>query len=137
MILVDSSVWIDHFNGTLNPPVSFLRDGLASGEYEFVIGDLILLEVLRGFRNDCDYLAARDSLRILRCFILGGEKLAVAAAENYRTLRKRGITIRKPVDVLIATFCIENQIKLLHNDRDFEPFIVHLGLDVAQNRRVQ
>ena len=76
-------------------------------------------------------------MRKMRCFILGGEKLAVATAENYRTLRKRGITIRKPVDVLIATFCLENQIKLLHNDRDFEPFIVHLGLDVAQNRRVQ
>ncbi len=137
MILVDSSVWIDHFNGTLNPPVSFLRDGLASGEHEFVIGDLILLEVLRGFRHDRDYHAARDSLRILRCFILGGERLAVTAAENYRALRKRGITFRKPVDVLIATFCIETKIKLLHNDCDFDPFVAHLGLCVTHDRRVQ
>jgi hypothetical protein len=131
MIMVDSSVWIDHFNGTLNWQVELLRDGLANGSQEFVIGDLILLEVLRGFRNDRDYLDAYDALRILGCFDLGGNKLAVISAQNYRALRKRGITIRKAVDVLIATFCIEHKIPLLHNDRDFDPFAEHLGLQIA------
>lgn len=136
--MVDSSVWIDHFNGILNPPVDFLRAGLAGNRYEFVIGDLILLEVLRGFRHDRDYQDAYDVLRILECFTLGGEKLAVISAGKYRALRKRGITIRKPVDVLIATFCIENQIVLLHNDRDFDPIAEHLGLQVIpRNTRVE
>jgi len=132
MILVDSSVWIDHFNGTLNWQVEFLRDGLAQGSHEFIIGDLILLEVLRGFRNDRDYAAAYEALQALGCFDLGGKTPAVASAQNYRTLRKRGITIRKLADVLIATFCIEHRIPLLHNDRDFDPFALHLGLHVIE-----
>lgn len=107
-----------------------MRDGLADGLYDFVIGDLILHEVLRGFRNDRDYLDAYDALRILGCFDLGGQRLAVIAAQYYRTLRKQGITIRKLADILIATFCIEHQIPLLHNDRDFEPFAKHLGLQI-------
>jgi predicted nucleic acid-binding protein len=132
MILVDSSVWIDHFNGHLSPPVLWLRKGLRDGSHPFVVGDLILLEVLRGFRHDRDYAEARDALRVLPCFTLGGEKRAVVAAQNYRTLRKRGITIRKPADVLIATFCIERGIALLHKDRDFEPFAEYLGLAVVR-----
>lgn len=131
MIMVDSSVWIDHFNGTLNRPVEFLRVSLANGIQEFVIGDLILLEVLRGFRNDQDYLDAYNALRVLGCFDLVGKRLAVIAAQNYRALRKRGITIRKSADVLIATFCIEQQIPLLYNDHDFEPFAQYLGLQTV------
>ncbi|MCX7097690.1 MAG: PIN domain nuclease [Methylococcales bacterium] len=132
MMMVDSSVWIDHFNGTINRPVEFLRAGLAQNIQEFVIGDLILLEVLRGFRNDRDYLDAYNALQVLGCFDLVGKHLAVIAAQNYRILRKQGITIRKSADVLIATFCIEQQIPLLHNDRDFEPFAQYLGLQRAK-----
>ena len=131
MIMVDSSVWIDHFNGVITRPVEILREGLANGTQEFVIGDLILLEVLRGFRNDRDYFDAYDALRVLGCFDLAGKRLAVVAAQHYRALRKRGITIRKSADVLIATFCIEQQIPLLHNDRDFEPFAQHMGLQIV------
>ena len=129
--LFHGSVWIDHFNGVITRPVELLREGLANGTQEFVIGDLILLEVLRGFRNDRDYFDAYDALRVLGCFDLVGKRLAVVAAQHYRALRKRGITIRKSADVLIATFCIEQQIPLLHNDRDFEPFAQHMGLQIV------
>jgi hypothetical protein len=93
--MVDSSVWIDHFNGVVNRPVAFLRTGLATGSEDFVIGDLILLEVLRGFRSDKEYLNAQNALQLLECFDLVGKRFALVAAQNYRILRKQGITIRK------------------------------------------
>jgi len=91
-------------------------------------GDLILTEVLQGFRNDSDYAEAKETLSILPCKELGGSVVAVAAADNYRTLRKKGITVRKTIDMIIGTFCIMNDISLLHDDRDFDPMTLHLGL---------
>ena len=128
MILVDSSVLIDYFNGIDNIKVKALDEVL--GNQVVVIGDYILSEVLQGFRNDNDYKKAKIILKEFPCLSLCGEDIAIKSAENYRKLRKKGITIRKTIDVIIATFCIENDIVLLHNDKDFIPFEKHLGLKV-------
>ncbi len=129
MILVDSSVWIDYFNGTDNPPADYLYNNL--GREVFVTGDLIMVEVLQGFGSDRDYATGRKTLESLPFFNLCGKEIAIAASENYRKLRKRGITINKTIDVVIATFCIENWIRLLHNDRDFLPLQELAGLEVV------
>ncbi|WP_404789225.1 PIN domain nuclease [Altericista sp. CCNU0014] len=126
MILVDSSIWIDYFNGRDTLHVNTL-DTLLSVEL-LAIGDLILTEVLQGFREDADYRIAQKLLTGLTIFNLLGTELAIKSAENFRSLRKRGITIRKTVDVIIATFCIEQNHALLFSDRDFIPFVRHLGL---------
>jgi predicted nucleic acid-binding protein len=126
MIIVDTSVWIDYFNGTVNEETNILDSALENGEV--AIGDLIFLEILQGFRNDKDYEQARDMLLALDQYEMFGHKMVVKCAENYRSLRKRGITIRKTADVIIATFCIENKIPLLFSDRDFLPFVKHLKL---------
>ncbi|MEX0731434.1 MAG: PIN domain nuclease [Aquisalimonadaceae bacterium] len=126
MVLVDSSVWIDYFNGTDNPAPATLDDLLSSTIVG--VGDLILAEVLQGFRSDTDYLTARSLLLDLDLHVLGGVDLAQKAADHFRTLRKQGITVRKTVDCIIATYCIEHQIPLLYSDRDFRPFVQHLGL---------
>ncbi len=126
MIIADTSVWIDYFNGTVNEETNILDSALENGEV--AIGDLIFLEILQGFRNDKDYEQARDMLLALDRYEMFGHKMVVKCAENYRSLRKRGITIRKTADVIIATFCIENQIPLLFSDRDFLPFVKHLKL---------
>ena len=111
MILVDSSVWIDFFNGTDCPETDKLNEIL--GLEEVVIGDLILAEVLQGFRSDTDYKAAKNVLTSLTVYDLLGKDMAVKSANNFRKLRKKGITIRKTADVIIATYCIENKIPLL------------------------
>ena len=129
MILADTSVWIDYFNGVNNTEVSILDASLFEGNV--VIGDLILLEILQGFRNDEDYNEARKMLSSLEQYEMFGHKMVAKCAENYRSLRKKGITIRKTADVIIATFCIENQIPLLFSDRDFLPFVRHLKLATA------
>ncbi len=129
MILVDSSVWIDFFNGTVNPETNQLNEIL--GIEEVVIGDLILTEVLQGFRNDKDFNTAKQGLTTLTVINLLGKELAIQSAENFRKLRKKGITIRKTVDVIIATFCIEHQIPLLFSDKDFLPFVDNLKLRSA------
>ena len=126
MILVDSSVWINYFNGTETTETALLDDYLNSDT--ICIGDMILAEVLQGFRSDKDYKKARELLLELPIFQILSPDLALAGADNYRKLRKRGITVRKSVDNWIATFCIQNRMPLLFSDRDFDPFVEHLGL---------
>ena len=126
MIFVDSSVWIDYFNGTLTTETNKL-DSLLGNE-PIGLGDLVLIEVLQGFRHDRDYETAKELLTSLTVFDLGGINFAIKSADNFRLLRKKGITVRKTIDVLIATFCIENDLSLLHADKDFEPFHLYLKL---------
>ncbi|SBO43148.1 PIN domain nuclease [Cyanobium sp. NIES-981] len=129
MIVVDSSVWIDFFNGVSTPEVERL-DGLL-GATPLAIGDLILVEVLQGFRNERDVATARQLFRSLALLPMLGGSNAWKAAENYRTLRRMGITVRKTIDGIIATACIEANLPLLFSDRDFAPYIEHLGLEPA------
>ncbi len=126
MILIDSSVWIDFFNGRETNETNLLDQFLSTDT--ICIGDIILAEVLQGFRKDKDYRIAKELLLELPVFQIMTPELALAGAANYRFLRKKGITVRKSVDIWIATFCIENQIPLLFSDKDFEPFVEHLGL---------
>ncbi|MGK6306750.1 type II toxin-antitoxin system VapC family toxin [Variovorax sp. DT-64] len=126
MILVDSSVWIDYFRGTDSVAADRL-DQLLQTE-PVAIGDLILAEVLQGFSSERDFAEARKLLTALEVVNLGGEALAIEAARNHRRLRALGFTVRKTIDTLIATWCIENDAPLLHNDRDFDAFEKHLGL---------
>ncbi len=126
MILVDSSVWVDYFNGVTTPHTEKL-DWLL-GEEPLAIGDLILTEVLQGFDHERDFRAAQKMLTALTIVELGGKEIAIQAAKNLRTLRKLGVTIRKTIDVVIATSCIQSGYDLLHSDRDFDPFVKHLGL---------
>ena len=132
MIIVDSSVWIDYFNGKDLPEVTKLDELL---ETELLgIGDLILAEVLQGFRQDSDYRQARQLLTSLTVFEMLGSEAAISSADNFRALRKKGLTVRKTIDVAIATFCINNGHSLLFSDKDFLPFVEHLGLvNVMQN----
>jgi predicted nucleic acid-binding protein len=129
VILVDSSVWIDFFRGTVTPQTERL-DVLLGSEL-LVVGDLILAEVLQGFSSERDFNQARKLLTALDVVTLGGPEIAIQAARNFRTLRARGVTIRKTIDTLIATRCIESDYALLFSDRDFEPFVEHLGLRSA------
>lgn len=126
MIFVDSSVWIDYFNGATNTQTDYLDSLL--GKEPIALGDLVLIEVLQGFRRDRDYRIAREMLTSLRVFTLGGQDIALQSAHNFRLLRKKGVTVRKTIDVLIATFCIDKDIPLLHSDKDFEPFHQYLKL---------
>jgi predicted nucleic acid-binding protein len=129
LILVDSSVWIDYFNGAATPQADKL-DGLL-GREPLAIGDLILTEVLQGFHDDRDFVKARRLLSSLKIVQIGGPEIAIMAAQNSRYLRKRGVTVRKTIDTMIATRCIESGYDLLHSDRDFAPFVQHLGLRVV------
>lgn len=129
MILVDSSVWIDYFNGIANPQTDRL-DGLLGLE-PVAIGDIILTEVLQGFADDRAFEQARQALEALELIEIAGPVIALHAACNYRRLRAKGITIRKTIDTLIATRCIHDGIRLLYADRDFDPFVAHLGLATA------
>ncbi len=126
MILVDTGVWIDYFNGTDNVYTDILDTALIKGTV--VIGDLIFLEILQGFKKDKDYKEAKSKLELLDKYELLGNKMIEKYADNYRFLRKKGITIRKTNDVIIASFCIENELPLLFFDRDFKPFVKHLDL---------
>jgi predicted nucleic acid-binding protein len=126
MILVDSSVWIDFFRGNPTPAVLTLKDLLPTRHV--ATGDLILTEVLQGCNLDRDFEAVRDYLTALDVLEIGGVKVAVEAAQNFRHLRAKGITIRKTIDTLIATRCIMDGHALLFSDRDFDPFVEHLGL---------
>ena len=126
MIVVDSSVWIDFLNGRNAPHVRRLRAVL--GTDEVIVGDLMLCEVLQGVRGE---RAAREVEALLQRFEIvpmAGDSIAVAAARNFRSLRRRGITVRKTIDLLIGAWCIENRRPLLHNDSDFRPMARHLGL---------
>lgn len=129
MVLVDSSVWIAFFNGAITPETERL-DALL-GQEPVGLGDLILAEVLQGFRLDKDYRTTKELLTSLTIYDLLGKDLAIRAADNYRALRKRGVTVRKTTDAIIATFCIEKDFALLHSDKDFLPFVTHLNLRTA------
>jgi predicted nucleic acid-binding protein len=129
VILVDSSVWIDFFRGTVTPQTERL-DALLGAE-PVVVGDLVLAEVLQGFSSERDFNRARQLLTALDVVELGGQEIAIQAARNFRTLRARGVTIRKTIDTLIATRCIESDYSLLFSDRDFDPFVEYLGLRSA------
>jgi predicted nucleic acid-binding protein len=128
MILVDSSVWIGFFNGLETRQTDALNNLL--GQEPVLIGDLILTEVLQGFRRDADYRKARALLDTLELRVLGGKAIALAAADNYRRLRRRGVTPRKTIDMIIATYCVAHGLTLLHADRDFELLEKELGLIV-------
>lgn len=132
MILIDSSVWIDYFRGASTPQADRL-DALLGVE-PLAIGDLILTEVLQGFANDRDFNTAKKLLTSLSMVELGGAVVAVRAAKNFRALQTRGITVRKTIDTIIATYCIENGFALLYSDRDFDPFVKHLRLRSALAR---
>jgi predicted nucleic acid-binding protein len=129
LILVDSSVWIDYFRGVSNRPSETL-DHLLSQE-PLAVGDLILTEVLQGFSDEAAFNEARRLLTSLTVIELGGQQIAIQAARNFRALRNLGVTVRKTIDTIIATRCLVSRHVLLHNDKDFEPFVDHLGLRVA------
>ena len=129
MILVDSSVWIDYFRGTPTPQAEKL-DSLLGSE-PVVTGDLVLTEVLQGFGSEHDFNQARKLLTSLVVVDLVGQDIAIQAARNFRALRALGITVRKTIDAVIATRCIASGLALLYNDRDFDPFVQHLGLRSA------
>lgn len=129
MILVDSSVWIDFFRGTATPQVERL-DALLSLE-RIAVGDLVMTEVLQGFPMQRDFDQARKTLETFELVELGGFDIALQAAKNFRTLQTLGVTVRKTIDTIIATKCIAAGYTLLHSDRDFNPFQLHLGLKVA------
>ena len=129
MILVDSSVWIDFFRNRPSVQAEWLDRNL--GIETLVVGDLILAEVLRGFRDDRGFNEARRMLARLSQMTLGGEDIAVKSAQNFRKLRARGVTVRGTVDVIIATRCLSEGFRLLHSDRDFDAFEEHLGLQVV------
>ena len=128
MILVDSSVWIDYYNGNTTAQTEKLDELL--GRRHLAIGDLILTEVLQGFRSDKEFEEAYNQLTSYTVVELGGEQIALQAARNFRRLRKLGLTVRNTVNTVIATRCIEDGHTLLHSDRDFDPFVKHLGLRV-------
>jgi len=131
VILVDSSVWIDYFRGTATREAERL-DSLLGSE-PVATGDLILAEVLQGFASDRDFERARRLLLSLVIVELGGQRIAIQAARNFRALRAFGVTARKTIDTVIATRCIESRLALLYSDRDFDPFVEHLGLRSAMH----
>ena len=126
MILIDSSVWIDYFNGTSTWQTDALDNHLSNTPV--IMGDLILTEVLQGFRSNKDFETAKNFLGALPFRQIGGYNVAIQSAKNYRSLRKAGVTVRKTIDIIIATFCIIEGLTLLHDDRDFTPMESHFSL---------
>ncbi len=126
MIVVDTSVWVDYFNGVVTPETDTLHAAL--GTQEILIGDLILTEVLQGFRRESHFVQARQLLQAFPVVTMLAPALAIRSAEHYRTLRARGVTVRKTIDVMIGTSCIAHHLPLLYTDRDFDPMVQHLGL---------
>ena len=132
MILVDSSVWINYFNGISTWQTDLLDHYLSN--VPVIIGDLILTEVLQGFRTHNDFETAKDFLSVLLFRQIGGYNVAIQSAQNYRALRKAGVTVRKTIDIIIATFCIIEGLTLLHDDRDFDPMVSHFSLKTLTPR---
>ena len=130
MIVADTSVWIDYVNGVITPQTDILDQELEQNRV--VTGDLIIVEFLQGFRDNKQYQAAKHLMDSLEYHDFVGKEIAVEAVENFRKLRKQGITIRKTIDVLIATFCITHDLELLHNDRDYDLMEELLGLRVKR-----
>ncbi len=131
MIVVDSSVWIDHFRNDPTPQVLVLRALVLHGDAPLLVGDLVLFEVLQGARSDRDAARIEAELRRFPLVPVSDPHLAAKAAERYRALRSLGVTVRKSVDMLLGAFCIERGHVLLHDDRDFDPMEQHLGLRVV------
>ena len=130
MIVIDTSVWIDYFNDKATSETEVLDRLL--GIESLLIGDLILAEVLQGLRSDPDFRRVLGFLGALEFREMVGRRVAIASAQNYRTLRAQGVTVRKTVDVIIGTFCMLNGHRLLHSDRDFDAMESHLGLEVVK-----
>ena len=130
MIIADTSAWVDYFRGIDAEHTNLLDVELSRNRIG--TGDLIIAETLQGFRNDLDYQNAKSLMDSLEYFDLVGREVAISAGQNFRLLRREGITVRKTIDVLIATFCIMNDFELIHNDRDFEPFSERLGLRIRK-----
>jgi predicted nucleic acid-binding protein len=128
MVIVDTTVWIDYFGGIVNRETIWLDHALP--RERLGLTDLILAEVLQGIRDDAAFKCVREELMRLRVFAAGGPDFAIASAQNYRTLRQRGFTVRKTIDCWIATFCLLSGHKLLHRDRDYDTFENELGLQV-------
>jgi predicted nucleic acid-binding protein len=126
VIVVDTSVWVDYFNGRITDETDALH--LFLGEQQILLGDLILTEVLQGFRSDHDFEKAQALLRPFPVVSMVGHDMAIRSAENYRRLCRLGVTVRKTIDVIIGTYCIEQRFALLYSDRDFDPMVKHLGL---------
>lgn len=130
MIVVDTSVWIDYFNGVPTSQAGLL-DALL-GERVLAVGDLILAELLQGFATELDAKRALSLLEPLEFLEMAGRDVAIQSAANYRRLRRRGVTVRKTMDMLIGTYCLMHDHEILHNDRDFEVLAKHLGLRVVR-----
>jgi predicted nucleic acid-binding protein len=130
VILADTSIWIDYFNGTESTETDRLDSALNDGTV--AMGDLIFLEILQGFRDDGEFFKAKKTLATLDQYELFGAHMVEKCADNYRFLRKKGLTVRKTIDLIIATFCIENKIQLLFSDKDFGPFVEFLKLEKFQ-----
>ena len=130
MIVADTSVWIDYVNGVVTPQTNILDIELENRRV--ATGDLIIVEFLQGFREDKQFQEAKDLMDSLEYYDFVGREMAIKAAQNFRKLRKKGITIRKTIDVLIATFCMEYGFELLHNDRDYDSIEEVLGLRVKR-----
>lgn len=129
MVIVDTTVWIDYLRGTENPETAWLDRELT--RQRLGLTDLILSEVLQGVRGDAAFVQVRDELLGFQVFETGGKELAIASALNYRVLREKGLTVRRTIDCLIATFCLQAGHELLHRDRDFDGFEKGLGLRVV------
>lgn len=130
MIIADTSVWIDYFRG-----IDTLHTGkldMALGTDELFIGDLIITELMQGAKTENSVLQIKDVISKMQCVNMVGQKIAYESAANYRSLRSKGITVRKTIDMLIGTFCIHSNAALIHNDRDFDPMEIHLGLKVLK-----
>ncbi len=130
MIVADTSAWIDYVRGIDAPHTNLLDYELEHSR--IITGDIIIAEFLQGFRSDKEYETARQMMESLEYHDFVGKEIAIQAAQNFRKLRKNGITIRKTIDVIIATFCIENGYELIHNDRDFDPMEEILGLAIRR-----
>ena len=128
MILVDTSVWIDYFNGVANKQTESLDRTLS--EQSVLVGDIILTEILQGFDSHKEFRLAKQALDPLDCVHLGGKSLAIKAASNFRFLRSKGVTVRKTVDMLIGSWCIEHEVELLRNDKDFDQIATQLPLQI-------
>jgi predicted nucleic acid-binding protein len=129
-IVVDSSVWVDYFGNVSNRETQWLERAI--GTELIAMTDLILCEVLQGIHQDRQYQEIKLQLQEFEIFPSGGLETALAAASNHRLLRSKGVTVRKTIDCWIATFCIRNKYRLLHRDRDFDPFESELGLRVVR-----
>ena len=131
MIVVDTTVWIDHLNGVRTPQVALLGRIVSERLALLAVGDLVLCEVLQGLATDREAQTVEDALRRFTVVAMVDDTLAIEAAANYRALRSRGITVRRTIDMLIGTFCIAHRHALLHSDRDYDPMERYLGLKVV------